>query len=673
MSQAELVKKGLMAFSIGPVQEFISTARTVRDLWTGSYLLSWLTARAMATVLENGGSLVFSSDETNPIIELLRKKEQSEWWGKDKALLSGLPNLFQARAADAATARAMAEKCRVAVLREWKDLAEKVRQELDKKWRQEWPGWDAGWNEQVGSFWDIRIAWLPEGVQLGTAERELRLSKGGAPDEDSRRQRLLWGLMGLQKTVRHYPMHEPPEETRPKCSLCGARSQMGPRAGNSEDPMQKATSFTENAAPKAHLAWQRLQKKDRFCAVELIKRFAWGVYLCENTGFHGRPQEKRVWDTATHAAMEWMKQLRQEESGEKELLHERVEVELMRKHAGVHWSGQWLHWRDGSEADDDDEKEAYQNIAQPQINAARQQAREKGLGAPPTYYAILMFDGDRMGKHLNDSLPNVREKIVESLGNFALEKVPELVAKANGELIYGGGDDVLAMVSTANALSLARDVNNAFRAALASVKNNKSPFTASAGIVVAHYKFDLREAMDIARRTEKRAKNDGRNRLALTILRRSGEHTTASCSWEQVVRLIQLVDWFKQGMTDRWAYHLRAVLQQLVDAEPCHLSYAAVEKSKDTRCETMPEIPKILDMELRRLVHRAEFKPLDGGCMKPVEFQIRLEKLWKILSGACSEEGEQELELPPDNRLPQQADALTLIQSASFLARGKEE
>ncbi len=34
-------------FQLGPVQSFIESARTVRDLWTGSFILSWLTITAM--------------------------------------------------------------------------------------------------------------------------------------------------------------------------------------------------------------------------------------------------------------------------------------------------------------------------------------------------------------------------------------------------------------------------------------------------------------------------------------------------------------------------------------------------------------------------------------------------------------------------------------------------
>ncbi len=41
-------------FTFGPVQEFVSEARKTADLWTGSYLISYLAAHAIAGVLEAG-------------------------------------------------------------------------------------------------------------------------------------------------------------------------------------------------------------------------------------------------------------------------------------------------------------------------------------------------------------------------------------------------------------------------------------------------------------------------------------------------------------------------------------------------------------------------------------------------------------------------------------------
>src|SRR5438445_8284980 len=48
-------REALLSFFLGPVQPFIEAARTVRDLWTGSYLLSWLTAVAMRRVIRDCG------------------------------------------------------------------------------------------------------------------------------------------------------------------------------------------------------------------------------------------------------------------------------------------------------------------------------------------------------------------------------------------------------------------------------------------------------------------------------------------------------------------------------------------------------------------------------------------------------------------------------------------
>ncbi|MBC7288750.1 MAG: type III-B CRISPR-associated protein Cas10/Cmr2, partial [Armatimonadetes bacterium] len=61
--------------SFGPVQEFVAEARKTRDLWAGSYLLSYLAAHAIRAVIENRGRLVLPAvtNEAGEITdELLR-------------------------------------------------------------------------------------------------------------------------------------------------------------------------------------------------------------------------------------------------------------------------------------------------------------------------------------------------------------------------------------------------------------------------------------------------------------------------------------------------------------------------------------------------------------------------------------------------------------------------
>ncbi len=39
------MNQALLKVQIGPVQEFIAQARSTRDLWSGSFLISWMMAQ----------------------------------------------------------------------------------------------------------------------------------------------------------------------------------------------------------------------------------------------------------------------------------------------------------------------------------------------------------------------------------------------------------------------------------------------------------------------------------------------------------------------------------------------------------------------------------------------------------------------------------------------------
>jgi CRISPR-associated protein Cmr2 len=110
-----------LAFSLGPVQTFIAAARTVRDLWTGSYLLSWLTFQAMRPLLDAVGpaAFVFPALRGNPLLErYLREPAQGldlvEAPKAERLLLPCLPNRFVVVVPwgpDGADARELAGRC----------------------------------------------------------------------------------------------------------------------------------------------------------------------------------------------------------------------------------------------------------------------------------------------------------------------------------------------------------------------------------------------------------------------------------------------------------------------------------------------------------------------------------------------------------------------------------
>lgn len=131
---------------------------------------------------------------------------------------------------------------------------------------------------------------------------------------------------------------------------------------------------------------------------------------------------------------------------------------------------------------------------------------------PETYYALVLFDGDRMGRilsgdqedcattYLESFHPNVREdfeKLAEEVGalkaygkqkravspnrhlavsaalnDFALHVVPEIVEReCRGRVIYAGGDDVLAMLPVGDLLFVMPRLREAYSGA---AKKNES-------------------------------------------------------------------------------------------------------------------------------------------------------------------------------------------------------
>lgn len=88
-----------LLFSIGPVQEFIATARKTQDLWMGSYILSYLSWQAMKVVAEECGpdAIVFPDLYKQPLVDKwLASKISLEQPRIDRLSTPTLPNRFLA-------------------------------------------------------------------------------------------------------------------------------------------------------------------------------------------------------------------------------------------------------------------------------------------------------------------------------------------------------------------------------------------------------------------------------------------------------------------------------------------------------------------------------------------------------------------------------------------------
>ncbi|MBI4657943.1 MAG: type III-B CRISPR-associated protein Cas10/Cmr2 [Verrucomicrobia bacterium] len=77
-------RPAFLLFTIGPVQELIAAARSTRDLWSGSYLLSYLIGTALARIALDFGPdhVLFPNLANQPILDLLLRREL---WDHHKA------------------------------------------------------------------------------------------------------------------------------------------------------------------------------------------------------------------------------------------------------------------------------------------------------------------------------------------------------------------------------------------------------------------------------------------------------------------------------------------------------------------------------------------------------------------------------------------------------------
>ena len=695
--------RAYLSLSVGPVQRFIAAARSVRDLWSGSAILSWLTFQGIRPVLETLGptALVYPALRGNPLMDLWLRSQDDlgnivPFPSKASRRSPSIPNRFVALAPwglDGAQAQSLADACSKEANRAWHRLADDVHRRLDSTLSGIDRDWALRWQEQVGSFFEVRTSvlserdmndetltrliggtgsfnaiWCHAAKVRGLADAIPQNERPGYNQQSAGRwQAQLEAsarLMEAQRSIRHVPVTPPSaanENSPPKCSLLGSYEQMGP-AG-----LDDSRAFWDKAADKVNVEGVRLRARERFCAVALCKRFAAPATLARE--LHLKPADLRFPDTATVAAAEWL--------DEAEIDPDKVR----REHHD--WNGRWLHQKHLNDIDKDDAcppKPIWQKI----------EAARKESGHAPSYYAILAMDADHMGQWLKgDSAPQVREvlhpkmvdyykrlgvqaeagldakrpvgpalhaSISEALNNFASHVAPGIVEKHKGTMIYSGGDDVLALLPVHRAVACADELRRAFRGddkdaavppgwtqwgdnRLLLAMGDKA--TLSAGIAFVHFMEDLRLALEEAHKAEKAAKDSGRDWLTLRFMRRSGEHSEAGMPWEFAAWFQQLVGIFAGGATDRWTYRLR---QELPTLQGSNIPDAAVSA------------------EIRRLVDRTDKDDKASDLTGPLGEDA--EQWWQDFSKVGQQRGRSSTEL---------LETFTLLcQGASFVARGQD-
>ena len=312
-------------------------------------------------------------------------------------------------------------------------------------------------------------------------------------------------------------------------------------------------------------------------------------------------------------------------------------------------------------------------------------------GEPNKYCAILMMDGDRIGKWLSGERwkedgeekglpdlgeflhPTFKDKIKEwkendkkrgeeltkikriltpshhiaisrAMKDFSLYKVPEIVEKFNGFLVYAGGDDVLALFPADRVLDAAYEIRKFFKEDFYEIETNGkrrkimglgSKASISAGIVFAHYKWPLYDAIEKVREAEKDAKGKyGRNAFCITFIKRSGEILTAGGKWEfkeyfdKILSLLSPEEDEKRKLSHRFIYDLIEDIRILEKENKCREPYISMLKAEIKRLLKKTNYKNRLTKKEIEDFHENVFSPLIGEYVKK---QLPLEDIGMML------------------------------------------
>lgn len=526
----------ILHFTLGPVQGFVAQARRTRDLWAGSFLLSYLAGQAMYAVHKAKGKIIFPAvyDESEKIkdpllvaiIERNNKKPVSQ-----KPTVGTLPNRFKAEI----SGEFNPEECKRAVISAWREIAGAVWDKYIEPVAGYGKDTKEIWDRQVNNFWEI--SWV--------------VSESVESDD----------LLGRRKNWRS---HVPSEEPGDKCTIMGNLQELSGyiRAQN----RKKQDGFW--AALRKNVKGLELRKDERLCAVTIIKRlFPW---IAEKV--LGWPVPTSYPSNSHISAVHWMQKVMQNET-------EKVEdfLEYARKHSLAPESGK----KDTPicclrQAQKEKPEIAgfanlngnlfFESILQNDNLWAENTGEErKHLSQllkefkqqPEPFYAVLIMDGDSLGNLLQryDSA-----EVSRALARFN-NKVPQIVEENNGVLVYSGGDDVLALLPLEDALQTAAEIFKAYTNSF-SGSPAYGQATISAGIVYAHHHAPLKTILQEAHRLlDEIAKEEtGRASLAVSVWKTAGRVIQWSVPWEVIISedkclLEELVEDFRGKSGDDEQYN----------------------------------------------------------------------------------------------------------------------
>ncbi|MFD1887754.1 type III-B CRISPR-associated protein Cas10/Cmr2 [Paenibacillus wenxiniae] len=532
----------MMLFSIGPVQEFIAQARRTRDLWFGSHLLSELSWEGAMAFQKLGGKVVYPVLATDN--------------GSDRG---SAPNRILGIIGADVDPQHIAFNVRHAMSGVWMKHVKQARAQVEGLIKEN------TWDRQVADLIEYYAVWRRYSVDTSSYAETL-----AQVEHD----------MTARKTLRDFRQNEPGVlYGEMKSTLDGGR----------ESVWLKPRDDAEAAKQQQQLLRLGIKKNEQLDAISVVKRIKTALSdqptfpsVCEMAFL---PFEKRLTeDTATSELVHAYQRQVNAYIGEKLLAGSTLKEPL---DARLFYARRVEEYIDESTKGTLQEKE---QCAQ-QVNQWLGELYQR-IPEPTPYYAFIVADGDRMG-HILRSIQNDEEHITFSnkLSAFSAE-AKKIICGYEGQLIYGGGDDVMAYVPVHTCLQAAERLRQAFQDNVSSDTAGQSA-TLSVGMVIVHMLEPLEEVRQWAQAAEKHAKQQ-RNSLAIHVHKRGGGdqlQMSLSFTGDPVGTLNDLLIDFRQGyFSTQLAYELRNL----------YITYRQLAKSSSWLNQDSV-LHEVLHDEIRRL------------------------------------------------------------------------
>jgi len=505
--------KYLFVCAIGPVQDFIATARRSRDLWYGSWMLSELSKAAAKKV-----DVLFPKSLVFPDPALLETGSRLNVPNKISAIFEEDPGQRGEEVREAVAFR-MEEL--------GKDALKPVKGRIDYTLAQ----------QQIKDL--LEFYWVSVPFQ----------SDKDYPEARDRAE----ALLAARKATRDFKQAE--GRNVPKSSLDGARESVIPKSEYPErnEPIAAKEKKIQNLYRHYHA-----RQGEQLSGVDLLKRLG------------ERKNEPDFKSTSDMAAIPFLERVEREKGkgkdrellGKIRTLLEQSDWDIDEAEEELVFDSRLSDWVPAGKQQDDLRK----GIA----DLLKEYTNEKF--SPNPYYALIAADGDNMGVVIDAQQdPKAHRDLSGALSQFAAD-VPGIVEdeKTNGVLIYAGGDDVLAYLPLNTVLNCAAQLEKVFREKLArftALKEGEiiSP-TLSIGIIIAHHLEPLSDVLELARSAEREAKQEkGKNGLAITLRKRGGADRTISGKWgmfdERLKELIKLYS--TKAISGGTAYELQKLHRDL--------------------------------------------------------------------------------------------------------------